>query len=464
MTTELTAGGPDSAEAAQKAIIARLERLPISAWHVRARLIIGTATFFDAYALLSIAYALPVLVRSWQMSSQSVGLVISAGFFGQLVGALLFGWIAERFGRLRTITITIGIFAVMSVVCALAWDATSLSAFRFLQGIGVGGEVPVASAYINEFAAARRRGRFFVLYEIVFPIGLLFASAIGYWLVPIYGWPVVFYVGAIPAFLALSLRWLLPESPRWLASKGRIGEAEAVVAEIEQTIERSGIHLPPPAATSFAAPVSQAKLSPWREIVSGIYLRRSLVVWTLWVCTYLVYYGLTTWLPTIYTSVFHVPLSTALGFGLLMQAIGLFGSLACAYLIDWTGRRRWYIMSFFCGAIPLVVLWFIGATSAFEVFVCATIGGLFLGTINLSLYLYTAELYPTRIRAFASSIASAWLRLASAIAPAAVGFLIGDYGIGMVFIAFAAVAAIGGFTVLCFSIETTGQVLEDISP
>src|SRR4051794_40884600 len=165
-------------------IVARLERLPTSWWHVRARIIVGVATFFDAFDALTIATVLPVLRPMWKLTGPEIGMMISAGFVGQLIGALLFGWVAERFGRMPAMIWSIATFAVMSLVCALAWDYNSLVAFRVLQGIGLGGEVPVAAVYISELTKAQNRGRFVLLYELVFPVGLTGASLLGRWVVP----------------------------------------------------------------------------------------------------------------------------------------------------------------------------------------------------------------------------------------------------------------------------------------
>src|ERR1700677_602633 len=148
MAQVVTMGGiPPSGGASdysyQAMLIARLERLPMTRIHVLARLIVGCATFFDGYTSLTIAYALPVLVHQWSMSPQSAGYVISVGYLGQLCGALLFGWLAERKGRLRVTTMTVAVYSVMNLVCVFAWSPVSLGLFRFIQGIGVGGEVPV---------------------------------------------------------------------------------------------------------------------------------------------------------------------------------------------------------------------------------------------------------------------------------------------------------------------------------
>src|SRR3954468_24599673 len=173
---QAAAGGRTSSAGTVDNVVARIERIPTSWWHVRARIIVGVATFFDAFDALAIATMLPVLVPMWKLSQPQVGIMISAGFVGQLIGALLFGWIGERFGRMPAMIGSIATFAVMSLVCAFAWDYNSLLVFRTLQGIGLGGEVPIAAVYISELTRARHRGRFVLLYELVFPIGLVAAS------------------------------------------------------------------------------------------------------------------------------------------------------------------------------------------------------------------------------------------------------------------------------------------------
>jgi putative MFS transporter len=232
------------------------------------RVIVGVATFFDAYTVLAIAFAMLQLVSEWKLTPAEVGMIISAGYVGQLFGAVLFGSLAEKIGRLRTLFITIVLFVSMDVACLFAWGAASMIAFRFFQGVGTGGEVPVASAYINEFIGAEKRGRFFLLYEVIFPIGLMFAGMAGFFLVPIYGWKAMFVVGLVPSVLTIPLRWLMPESPRWLASRGRIAEANAVVKLLEDSATRRGAVLPEPIVRTIdVAPTAQ---SDWRELFRGI--------------------------------------------------------------------------------------------------------------------------------------------------------------------------------------------------
>jgi putative MFS transporter len=449
-------------------IVARLERLPTSWWQVKARIIVGVATFFDAFDALVIASVLPALVPLWKLAPQQIALMVSSGFAGQLIGALVFGFIAERYGRITAMVWSITLFAVMSLVCALAWDYTSLLVFRVIQGIGLGGEVPVAAVFISELSRAHGRGRFVLLYELVFPIGLTAAALLGMWIVPHFGWQWMFAIGALPAVLALALRRLLPESPRWLAVHGRNAEAEAAMTLIEgETQKATGKPLPEP------RPVvgTLAKQASWSDLFGPHYLRRTLVVWVIWFAAYFVNYGLLVWLPTIYRTVFQLPLDVSLRYGLITQVAGLIGTLVCAFAIDHVGRRPWFALSFTAGALALLALMLYPSPSAVQTLTCVTIANLFISTINIGVYLYTPELYPTRVRALGVGTATAWLRLASMIGPPIVGIIIGAQltpaqipDVPRVFLVFGVVAAAAAVVTALFALETKGRVLEEVSP
>jgi putative MFS transporter len=443
-------------------LVARLERLPVTRRLQFLRVVVGIATFFDAYTVLAIAFAMPQLASAWQLSPGEIGLIISAGYVGQLLGAVTFGALAERLGRLKTLFITILLFVSMDIACLFAWSGLSMMAFRFLQGVGTGGEVPVASAYVNEFVGAEKRGRFFLLYEVIFPVGLMFAGMVGYFLVPVYGWQAMFIVGLVPSILTIPLRWFMPESPRWLASKGRLREADAVVASLEDSARRAGVTLREPEVKPLD-PRAAAR-SDWRELFRGVYLKRTLMIWALWVSVYMVNNGLVTWLPTLYRQVFKLPLQTSLAYGWTTSAVGVVASVLCALLIDRVGRKAWYGAAFCLGAVPLVGLAVLGATSAVEVLILATCAYAILQTIAFSLYLYSAELYPTRLRAIGTGVGSAWLRAGSSIGPIMVGAVMADLGIRYVFAVFAAVALAGGLVTLLCATETRGRSLEELSP
>ncbi len=448
--------------AANAQLVARLERLPVTRRLLLLRVIVGIATFFDAYTVLAIAFAMPQLVSEWKLTPTEVGLIISAGYVGQIFGAVIFGSLAEKFGRLKILFVTIMLFVSMDIACLFAWSGVSMMVFRFLQGVGTGGEVPVASAYINEFIGAEKRGRFFLLYEVIFPIGLMFAGMVGFFLVPIYGWKAMFIVGLVPSVLTIPLRWFMPESPRWLASKGRVTEADAVVKMLEDNATRHGAVLRDPVVRPVDSRATAH--SDWRELFKGIYLKRTMMIWGLWACVYMINNGMITWLPTLYKQVFQLPLQTSLAYGWITSGVGVIASIVCALLIDKVGRKPWYALAFLIATLPLLTLAWLGATTALQVLIFATATYAILQTIAFSLYLYSAELYPTRLRAVGTGFGSAWLRAGSSVGPILVGTIVADLGIRYVFAAFAAVALVGGLVTLMFAIETKGRVLEELSP
>lgn len=441
-------------------VVARIERLPTSWWHVRTRIIVGIATFFDAFDALAIATVLPVLAPMWKLTGPEIGYMISAGFVGQLIGALFFGWIAERYGRMQAMIWSIALFSVMSFVCAFAWDYQSLLIARTIQGIGLGGEVPVAACYISELTRARHRGRFVLLYELVFPVGLVAASVLSVWMVPHYGWQSMFYLGAAPALLALCLRVLLPESPRWLAVHGHPAEADAALTLIErETVASTGKELPAP-QPAIATREHKASLS---DLFGTLYLRRTLTVWVIWFAAYFINYGFVIWLPTLYRTVFKLPLDVSLKYNMITQAIGLLGTLVCALSIDYVGRRTWFAAAFAAGGISIAMLFLTPGATSEQVLIFMSIAYFFISTVNIGVYLYTPELYPTRSRALGVGTATAWLRFASIIGPSIVGHMLGG-DMPSVYLLFAATAICAAVITGLFAVETKGRVLEEVSP
>lgn len=460
MTNQTEAVGTGVPADPQADISSRLERLPITPRVFWTRNIIGAATFFDGYTVIAIAYAMPVLVKEWGLKPEETGYILSMGYLGQLFGAVFFGWLAERIGRLSVLLFTILLFVSMDAACLFAWGAGSMMLFRFVQGIGTGGEVPVASAYINEYIGSKGRGRFFLLYEVMFLFGLVGAGLIARGLVPVYGWKAMFIVGLVPAAVLIPLRFFMKESPRWLAAKGRWADADRIVRGLEESAVARGHTLEPPKPMARA----EAKSTDWRELFQGIYRMRTFTIWAMWFCSYLVANGMIAWLPTLYRQTFKLPLETALLYGLLTSVAGVVASIACALLIDKVGRKRWYTGAFLLAPLPLLVLAWLGATSPMEVLICAGLAYAIVQTITFSLYLYSAELYPTRLRAMGTGLGSAWLRLGSSAGPIIVGYIMGAAGIQYVFATFACVLIVGAVVTWLLAPETKGRVLEELSP
>ena len=467
-------------DASTQDLVARLERVPFSRWHLRARIIVGSATFFDAFDALSLAFVLPVLVRQWSITPAEIGWLIAIGYLGQFVGALLFGGLAERYGRVRSVAGATALMSVMSIACAMSGSFASLLTMRLVQGIGVGGEMPVAAVYINELSRAQGRGRFFLLYELIFPIGLMMTGQIGAVLVPTLGWQVMFLIGGVPGLIVTALLLRLPESPRWLISKGRLAEADAVIREIEASTKpgfgirdpgfesqvsigrRGGPSLSDEARRAKSEGPPEAR-SRWTELVSGVYRGRTLIVWTLWACAYFITNGLNNWMPTLYSSVYRLSLGQALRAGTLTnvaQVVILFG---CAFAIDRVGRRRWTAAGFAAGSVLLALLGTFAAHSVTAVIALVTVSYGIVGSVNAVLYLYTPEIYPTRMRAIGTGAATCWLRLASAAAPVLVGYLVAAEGTGAVFLMFAGAGVVGALAAIGM-LETRNRRLEDLAP
>ena len=271
----------------------------------------------------------------------------------------------------------------------------------------------------------------------------------------------MFYVGGLPALLVFVMRWMLPESPRWLVAKGRYAEADRVVTMIEDSIRRSGKVLPPPMLTpGLIAPPLPTR---WLEIFEGIYLKRTLSDWAFWFCCFSTTYGLLTWLPTLYRTVFHLSVSDALKYGMITSLGGIVSALCCAFFIDIVGRRAWFTGAFFIGGVTLLTLWQVGPNSAEIILGFVTFGVFFMSSRSLARNLYTSEIYPTRIRAFCGAVGGAWQRVAAALGPNVIAWLL-PYGIGSLFLYFGGLAIIGGVLAFFFTVETKGKTLEELSP
>lgn len=194
-------------------IAARLERLPQSRWHVKVRFLIGAVTFFEAFDQLLAASALPALMKEWHLTTGQATFAVTSASIGMLLGAVAAGWLGDRIGRVSTVALGVAVTGLASLAVAFSGSIETFSLFRFFQGLGIGGVVPVAATYINEIARSDKRGRFVLLYEMIFPAGLAAATLVAVWVVPNFGWRAMFLLGTLPVLIAAMLPRHVAESP-----------------------------------------------------------------------------------------------------------------------------------------------------------------------------------------------------------------------------------------------------------
>ena len=425
-------------------LTARLDRLPFTRTHLRVLTGSGTGWALDAMDVGLISFVIAALVDQWQLSTSQTSWIASAGFAGMAVGATVGGLLADRIGRRSVFALTLLVYGIATGASALAGGLVALIALRFVVGLGLGAELPVASTYVSEFAPARMRGRIIVVLEAFWAVGWTASALIGYLVIPTAaeGWRWALAIGAIPAVYALVVRWGLPESPRWLASRGRTADAERVVAGLESSPAVFG-RLAPAAVDAVEAPAAPATTVAMR--LRGLWApgmrRRTAALWAVWFCVNFSYYGAFIWIPTLLVSQ-GFGLVRSFEFTLIITLAQVPGYAVAAWLIEVWGRRA--TLSVFLAGSAVAAIVFGQATT-----VPMILGaGMALSFFNLgawgALYAVTPETYPTSLRATGAGWAAGIGRIASILAPPAVPALQAIGGVPVVFVvlsAFFAVAA-----------------------
>ncbi len=324
----------------------RMDSQPVGAEHRRVTLLSGLGWMFDAMDIGLLSLVVVALAQDWGLSEKQVGVVISIGLLGMFVGAAVSGSLADRYGRKVILLLTMLVYAVATGFTALAWGYGALLALRFITGLGLGGELPVASTLVAEVAPVRQRGRMVVLLESFWAYGWILAALVGYLVIPEFGWRAAFAIGALPALYVLVLRRRLPESPRYLLRRGRCAEAREIAA-------RFGIEVEDPAREDFGE-ASVVRGVGIRALWAASYTRRTAMLWVLWFRMVFSYYGIFTWLPQILaTSGYSVVRSFQ--YVLLITLAQIPGYFSAAYLVEKWGRKRTlvgYLLG--CAAATLV--------------------------------------------------------------------------------------------------------------
>ncbi len=436
----------------------RLDAGEVGRGHWRVTLLSGFGWMFDAMDVGLLSFVMVALAREWGLSQGQVGVAISAGLFGMFVGAAVSGTLADRYGRRAVMMVTLLVYSVATGLTALAWGYGVLLVLRFITGLGLGGELPVASTLVSEVAPAKRRGRMVVLLESFWAYGWILAALIGYLVIPEYGWRVAFLIGSLPALYVLVLRRALPESPRYLLRKGRHAEAREAAARLG--VETDGLDR----GEAEDEPVAGAGL---RTLWSGAYARRTLMLWVLWFGMVFSYYGIFTWLPQILESSGRDLVST-FGFVLLITLAQVPGYFSAAYLVERWGRKGTLVVYLLGSAVAALAFGLRGLAadaSGMELVLWGSLVSFFnLGAWGV-LYGYTPELYPTEARGSGTGWAAGVGRIGGIVGPYLVGVMLGapDLGTTVVFTMFAAVLLIIAADVWLLGEETRGRTLGEIS-
>ncbi|MGO4956203.1 MFS transporter [Luteococcus sp. Sow4_B9] len=420
----------------------RLERLSFNRAHRRLLVGSGIGWALDAMDVGLISFVMAALAVQWKLDMTTTSWVGSIGFVGMALGASLGGLLADRIGRRQVFAATLLLYGLATAASALVTSVAALMALRFIVGLGLGAELPVASTLVSEFAPARIRGRMVVALEAFWAVGWMMAALLGYLVIPMSddGWRWALAVGLVPTAYAAVVRHKLPESVRFLESKGRIEEAEAAVRSFE---EASG----PSVAEPVEVPVVEDLADPVREqhIWSPRFRVRTAALWAVWFCINLSYYGAFIWIPSLLVAQ-GFSMVKSFQFTLVMTLAQLPGYALAAWLIEVWGRRP-TLASFLAGS-AMAALAYGHASSTTEIL----LAGCALSFANLgawgALYAIGPEIYPTSIRGTGTGAAAAFGRIASIIAPLLVPVLIRAGGNGLAFTVFSVAFAVAALACL----------------
>lgn len=441
----------------------RLERLPICNYHRQLFLVIALAFFFDNLDLAMMAYLLGSIKTEFGLTTAQAGMLGSASFVGMAIGAVSSGVLADKFGRKPIFQISMIIWGIASYLCSTANDPISLGVYRVLLGIGMGMELPLAQTLLSEFIPAKRRGKYLALMDGNWPIAFICAGLMSYYVLAEYNWRTMFLLGSIPAVFLFVVRRFVPESPRWLESKGRHEDAAKIVSKIESQVKRilDVATLPPVVQTAVSKDQNTGGL---KVLWSPLYRRRTLTVWGLWFFALLGFYGLNTWIGALLQQS-GLGVTKSVLYTVYIAFGGIPGFLWAAWVVERWGRKPACVSTLVGGAIMVFIYgWIASSEHTFVALVSAgAMMQFFMFGMWAVLYTYTPELYPTRARASGCGMASTVGRVGSLLGPTVVGLILPIVGQIGVFAVGAGCFFIAAFIVYKFGIETRGLSLEEIS-
>lgn len=436
----------------------RLDRLPVTGKHRRLLLGSGIGWALDAMDVGLISFIMAALAVHWGLTPTQTSWLGSVGFVGMALGATFGGLLADRIGRRQVFAITLLVYGLATGASALATGLGVLIALRFIVGIGLGAELPVASTLVSEFAPRRIRGRMVVLLEAFWAVGWIAAAMIGAFVVTAddNGWRWALALGMVPTLYAIYVRKGLPESVRFLEDKGRHEEAEQVVSSFEAQVDPAELE------RLDAAEHDHLRLAPREDFEDATSIwerrlrRRTAGLWIVWFCVNLSYYGAFIWIPSLLVAD-GFSLVRSFQFTLIITLAQLPGYAVAAWLIEVWGRRS-TLATFLLGSAASALFF---GTASTEVTII--VAGCLLSFFNLgawgALYAIGPELYPSHVRGAGTGAAAGFGRIASIIAPLIVPPILAFGGSIALFGLFSAAFLVAAVAALTLP-EQRGKVLD----
>ncbi|MEM5296680.1 MFS transporter [Burkholderia sp. JPY481] len=446
-------------------IPARIERLPYSSFHRKLLWMGGLGYVFDAMDAAVLAFMLPVLRDQWHLSSVQTGVLGSGTFIGYFFGAALAGILGDVIGRRKVMVWALIIYCLASLVSATAQNWPFFMATRIVAGLGTGAESAIVAPFLSEFCARKYRGTFTGSLAAFFSFGFVFAAILGYLVIPLApdAWRVVSVITALPIVMLLWWRRALPESPRWLDSRGRSAEAEVIVERMEAVVRAAGLPLLPEQAQGASAPAPVASGTPlaklkalWSRQLAGI----TAMAWLMWLSITFSYYAFFTWIPGLLVQN-GMTITRSFSYSLVMYLAQIPGYFSGAWLNEKIGRRATIVTYMALGGFSALGLALTHSDA--EILTSGFLLSFFMNGTYAGVYAYTPEVFPTEVRATGMGVASAIGRLGAIAAPILVGFLYPRLGFVGVFGGTTLVLIIGALAVLIMGVSTRGRSLEEIA-
>lgn len=461
MTQQATRILPTTTAEHASTLIPRLERLPFLPFHFRLASILGIGTLLDGFDTLLIAIIAVTVLNTFHMSITYLGILISVGYVGQLMGSLILGYFGERIGRRTLFISALAFFGLLSIFAVFAWNFQSFLVIRLLQSLGLGAEVPIASMLFNEYLPGSHRGRTGMMHTSLYLVGYCTAPVLAlitfHFLGPANGWRVLFAIGTIPLCVAAIAFFLLPESVHWLMGKQRMAEADHIVVHLEMDAQQAEA-LPISVNRQSCYPID-IKKARFCELFSRPYLRRTLVIWVQWFTASFIFLAYTNWLPTLYVTQGHLTQTQAFLLTLVFGLINLNILLVVASTWNRIGHKIYFVIGYITTSVGAALGFGVASLLHIPAWIVLATAGLLMATgcvINIiGASLYMRELYPTRMHSWAASTGRGVACIAGAVAPFIISSIIRTgLGIAGVFFLFLVIALLGLLVMLLGGIET----------